>query len=471
MAPNGGPMKHIRGRAPAPPASVARHATRLTARDPMSSCGGVPLDGALKTTFESAFRTDLSGVRVHADGPAGRSASALGAAAYTVGNEIFFGHDRYRPDTVRGTRLLVHELAHVVQQRRADATDEGVTLSDTAGRAEREASHAADAFVRGSVPRVSLRTEPIALYCQKDGDEPRVPVLENLNQIWDMVVAKNIVRPGTSPGDDRWELTIGDPIQLTVAIAGVARELGVLPSLVVTSMEAMFSASRGSSTASPGANPSPLQAENAQAGGAKKPDNKTEFSPYTDIGIPYGPYTINRQPGSTGSSAGFLSTSIAADAASANVGAKVSRDFWSRENAKVGGNLYGGTNVDAQGVTPVAGGGIEFSGETKGKKGNLTTELSADANVQFGNQKAASLQQWGDQQNADVGVTGDINYEPRPGVNVDAEVSVTKPLDKGSIDLAGHIGAKISVDTLVKMVKNLIRFIKRRGRPSHDVQF
>lgn len=41
---------------------------------------------------------------------------AVAAHAYMVGNSVLFGAGRYSPGTERGSRLLAHELIHVVQQ-------------------------------------------------------------------------------------------------------------------------------------------------------------------------------------------------------------------------------------------------------------------------------------------------------------------------------------------------------------------
>ncbi|MBE1583632.1 hypothetical protein H4W80_001890 [Nonomuraea angiospora] len=78
---------------------------------------GEPLDRATRTAMEQRFGQDLSQVRVHSDGPAGRSARELGARAYTVGERIVFGPGRFAPHTPDGRHLLAHELAHVIQQR------------------------------------------------------------------------------------------------------------------------------------------------------------------------------------------------------------------------------------------------------------------------------------------------------------------------------------------------------------------
>lgn len=78
---------------------------------------GAPLDPATRGFFESRLGADLGAVRVHRDAAAADSARAVGAAAYTVGPDIVFGHGRYDPGGADGRRLLAHELAHVLQQR------------------------------------------------------------------------------------------------------------------------------------------------------------------------------------------------------------------------------------------------------------------------------------------------------------------------------------------------------------------
>jgi hypothetical protein len=78
---------------------------------------GAPLDQDVRTSFERRFGTALSDVRIHDDPAAARSASDIGATAYTVGKDVVFADGAYRPDTAAGTRTLAHELTHVLQQR------------------------------------------------------------------------------------------------------------------------------------------------------------------------------------------------------------------------------------------------------------------------------------------------------------------------------------------------------------------
>jgi hypothetical protein len=77
---------------------------------------GHALDPGTRGFFETRFGHDFSGVRVHRDAVAERSAEDINALAYTVGHDIVFGAGRFAPATQEGRRLLAHELAHVVQQ-------------------------------------------------------------------------------------------------------------------------------------------------------------------------------------------------------------------------------------------------------------------------------------------------------------------------------------------------------------------
>src|SRR6185312_14165650 len=83
---------------------------------------GLPLDAATRSYFEPRFGHDFSRVRVHTDDKAARSARAVNAAAYTVGSDIVFGPNQYRPSQGKGNQLVAHELTHVVQQETSMAS-------------------------------------------------------------------------------------------------------------------------------------------------------------------------------------------------------------------------------------------------------------------------------------------------------------------------------------------------------------
>jgi hypothetical protein len=60
---------------------------------------------------------DARTVRVHTDASAADTVARAGADAVTIGTHIAFATGRYQPATAAGRRRLVHELAHVGQQR------------------------------------------------------------------------------------------------------------------------------------------------------------------------------------------------------------------------------------------------------------------------------------------------------------------------------------------------------------------
>lgn len=78
--------------------------------------GGERLTEATHAVSEPRVRADLSRVRIHRDDLAAESAAAVGARAYTVGQNIVFGRGQFHPGTACGDQLLAHELTHTVQQ-------------------------------------------------------------------------------------------------------------------------------------------------------------------------------------------------------------------------------------------------------------------------------------------------------------------------------------------------------------------
>ena len=77
---------------------------------------GQPLAAETRAFFEPRFGHDFSVVRVHADSRAAASARAFNALAYTTGQHVVFADGNFSPQTMKGKRLLAHELAHMVQQ-------------------------------------------------------------------------------------------------------------------------------------------------------------------------------------------------------------------------------------------------------------------------------------------------------------------------------------------------------------------
>jgi hypothetical protein len=111
---------------------------------------GRPLDSQVGTQMGAAFGRSFAQVRVHADALAAQSAAAVGAEAFTVGNDIVFAVGKYQPHSPSGVRLLAHELTHVVQQHGLDgALQAQLPMSMPGDAGEREADAVADAVISG----------------------------------------------------------------------------------------------------------------------------------------------------------------------------------------------------------------------------------------------------------------------------------------------------------------------------------
>ncbi len=127
---------------------VAAGAEAAVAR--AASSTGAPLPAPIQRQFESSTGADLSAVRVHTGAESEAAAHAVGAQAYTVGQDIHFGASRYQPSDPFGMHLLAHEVAHTVQQSGgAQRRQHKLEVSAPHDAAEHEADRAADAMVAG----------------------------------------------------------------------------------------------------------------------------------------------------------------------------------------------------------------------------------------------------------------------------------------------------------------------------------
>jgi hypothetical protein len=132
---------------------VAAGADEAVSRAAGSS--GSPLPDGLRSQFESSLGADLSSVRVHTGEESAQAAKAVGARAYTTGQDIHFGAGHYNPSSAFGVHLLAHEVAHTVQQAGAAPTmQHKLEVSTPGDAAEVEADRAADAMVAGEQVRV-----------------------------------------------------------------------------------------------------------------------------------------------------------------------------------------------------------------------------------------------------------------------------------------------------------------------------
>jgi len=121
----------VRGQGPEignqPSALIARHSShpvgiQVTPEAEVQIQGmrgrGRPLSESERAFFEPRFGFDFGKVRIHADARAAGAARAVNARAFTVGQDVVFGAGEYAGRSDMGSRLLGHELTHVVQQTR-----------------------------------------------------------------------------------------------------------------------------------------------------------------------------------------------------------------------------------------------------------------------------------------------------------------------------------------------------------------
>jgi len=111
----------------------------------------------LADLFKTCYLTSGNGVefadiRLHYRG-VDEICRAFGASALTIGSDIYLRRDAFAPHTPGGLRLLAHEVAHVVQQRRGPVTAAraagGLAVAPAGSPEEREADAAADALLSG----------------------------------------------------------------------------------------------------------------------------------------------------------------------------------------------------------------------------------------------------------------------------------------------------------------------------------
>jgi len=129
----------------------------------MLAAQGERLPPEVRAEMESRFGHDFSAVRVHAGADAALAAAAEGAQAFTLGEHVVFAGGRYAPHTEPGRALLVHELAHVVQQGRGGLAPAGGLGSSL----EAEARNAASGMNGGGTVAVEGASS-VGIACQSN---------------------------------------------------------------------------------------------------------------------------------------------------------------------------------------------------------------------------------------------------------------------------------------------------------------
>jgi hypothetical protein len=111
---------------------------------------GTALPSPLRARLESHASVDLSEVRIHTGAESEAAADAVGAQAYAVGQDIYFGAGAYDPGSESGQHLIAHEVAHTIQQRGAAPHPQyKLAVTNPGDAAEVEADRFSDSFSSG----------------------------------------------------------------------------------------------------------------------------------------------------------------------------------------------------------------------------------------------------------------------------------------------------------------------------------
>ncbi|HBB95857.1 MAG TPA: hypothetical protein DC054_10740 [Blastocatellia bacterium] len=113
-------------------AEASSPATAPSSASRMSIPGGSPLPSSVRSHMEPRFGANFGNVRVHTGDSAAQQSASLNARAFTVGDHIFFGKEKYQPQSPSGRELIAHELTHTIQQGAAvqRSVDTPATPSD-----------------------------------------------------------------------------------------------------------------------------------------------------------------------------------------------------------------------------------------------------------------------------------------------------------------------------------------------------
>lgn len=94
-----------------------------------SMAAGSPLPLSVRRFMEPRFQANFSNVKIQTGDKSAKLNRQLNAQAFTTGNQIFFGKDKFQPDTSEGKELIAHELTHTIQQGAAIQRSEDVAVT------------------------------------------------------------------------------------------------------------------------------------------------------------------------------------------------------------------------------------------------------------------------------------------------------------------------------------------------------
>jgi hypothetical protein len=107
-------------------------ASNVSADIQNSMASGSPLPLSVRRFMEPRFQANFSNVKIQTGDKAAKLNRQLNAQAFTVGNQIFFGKDKFQPEHQEGKELIAYELTHTIQQGAAIQRSENVNVTQQA---------------------------------------------------------------------------------------------------------------------------------------------------------------------------------------------------------------------------------------------------------------------------------------------------------------------------------------------------
>lgn len=150
--------------------------------------GGRPMSKAERGFFEPRFGADFSHVRLHIDSRAAKTAQAVNARAFTLGQDVVFNSGEYAANASASRKLLAHELTHVMQQSR-------MNNSSITGLQKKSTDHTRP---KQTVPSAGSEGKECQVNCPYDCDIVSTDYLD----VW----KKEIAKVGGSINSVKWEM-------------------------------------------------------------------------------------------------------------------------------------------------------------------------------------------------------------------------------------------------------------------------
>jgi hypothetical protein len=119
-------------------------------RDHLRKEGGAgnPIESSLRKKIAGPLGADPQSARVHTGPVAAAAAQQLQATAFTIGQDIFFGANKFDPTTAKGVGLIAHEATHVLQQTGGKGVDTRMFSPRGGDEMEQEAQDVAELALR-----------------------------------------------------------------------------------------------------------------------------------------------------------------------------------------------------------------------------------------------------------------------------------------------------------------------------------